>query len=371
MKKLYVFLLIFLPLSASAQRLVYDVHFEYLFDNREFDVGGNLFTNSMTIHAARLTPEIGLELRQEPNVTHRIMAGWDFLKNMGGDAASDFHFYYGVQARTSETEFSGYAGVLPRSLAKGKYSSEFLSDSLRFYDNKLDGLLLQLRRPHSFFELGMDWMGQYGQTRRERFTVFSYGETHLRSWLSAGWALAAHHYAGTMEYGGVVDNILAEPFVTFELNEYVPLDKLSLTLKWLQGLQQDRRLDAGVDFPAGGQVEVAAGKYGFGIENRTFIGTGMMPYYNDYDDGGFKYGNDLYWASPFYRIHHSEEVSRGDIGMYDRLEVYWQPRISDWLQLKLSGIFHFTSDSQGLIYNGWQQRLSLVADIGGSSRHNK
>ena len=43
----------------------YRVNFEYNLDNREFDVGKNLYTNSMTINAARLTPQIGFKVNDK------------------------------------------------------------------------------------------------------------------------------------------------------------------------------------------------------------------------------------------------------------------------------------------------------------------
>ena len=88
-----------------------------------------------------------------------------------------------------------------------------------------------------------------------------------------------------------------------------------------------------------------------------------MAYYNNIDAGGNKYGNLLYRGEPFYRIF----PNKGDfkkIGVYDRLEIFYQPHISDYLDLKLSLFFHFVENNLGNIsFAGSRQRLSLVFNL--------
>lgn len=67
----------------KAIKFAYDINFEYNFDNREFDTGGNLYTNSMTINAARLTPMAGFKINEGNKSEHKVMLGIDILKNMG------------------------------------------------------------------------------------------------------------------------------------------------------------------------------------------------------------------------------------------------------------------------------------------------
>ena len=78
----------------------------------------------------------------------------------------------------------------------------------------------------------------------------------------------------------------------------------------------------------------------------------MMPYYNYCDAGGYKYGNRLYFGDPFYRVH--DDSSEG-FGMYDRFEVFWNPYVSDLLDIKVRSLFHF----HGSRYSGCQQVVSL------------
>ena len=113
-------------------RFVYDVNFEYDFDNREFDKGNELFTESATLFGARLTPSIGLSAGQDGRTTHKIMIGIDVMKEFGkrpvnidGSPEADkglentrlfreMTLYYGIDSRLGRWNVKGYAGMFPR-----------------------------------------------------------------------------------------------------------------------------------------------------------------------------------------------------------------------------------------------------------------
>ena len=95
----------------------------------------------------------------------------------------------------------------------------------------------------------------------------------------------------------------------------------------------------------------------------------MMPYYDSRDAGGYKYGNSLYWGDPFYRLFSGNDSrfagagSSDDamplydrsrsIGIYNRLEAYYEPRIADFLYLKVGLVAHFLESG----YAGFHQHL--------------
>ena len=93
-----------------------------------------------------------------------------------------------------------------------------------------------------------------------------------------------------------------------------------------------------------------------------FFGYDMMPYYNNVDEGGFKYGPDLYYGDPFYRVH---DDGKTGFGFYDRLEVYYEPQIADFLSLKVSALFHFN----GTRYSGCQQMVGLKFNLENCINH--
>ena len=357
----------------SRVKFIYDATFDYKFDNREFDAGKEQFTESMTLYGARLTPSVGLKVSQNESVSHKLMLGIDVMKEFGrhpvaegpeaGNALEntrlfrEITMYYGLDARLDAWKINGYAGIFPRALSEGVYSQAFFSDSLKFYDNNLEGLLMKASAPRTYMELVFDWNGQFGSFRREQFNIFGYGHYEFNDWLSAGLAFKYHHYANAEEYGSVVDDGLFQPFVKFDFGEACGLQELSAGLSGYLAVQQDRRLENGKRNPGGAELTLSVRNWNVGIENRTYYGKNLMPFYNSVDDGGYKYGNSLYSGSAFYRIMPDRT---GGCDFYDRLEVYYQPHIADFLDLRLSVVAHFPN---GFSYAGMQQKLSLFFSL--------
>ena len=377
MKKL-IFIFIFLSAGLMEARekpkasFAYDVDFEMRFDNRE--IPGNFFTPSMTIFGARLTPQVGLALNESNGASHRLMAGIDVMKDFGASPISaliaggetgetalvqnniglfrEISLYYNFRKKIAKTDMEIYAGIFPRRAMEGSYSQAFFSDSLKFYDNNLEGLLLKFKRPGAYFEVGCDWMGQYGVARRERFMIYTSGHGKVLPFMSLGYAAYMLHYANSDKAKGLVDNILLNPYALFEFGDRLGMQALSFRLGWLQAVQRNRRHVGTFIFPYGGEFDQEIRNWNVGIHNRMFFGYDMMPYYANVDDAGLKYGSQLYFGDPFYRIH--DDGSTG-AGFYDRLEVYYEPEISDFLSLKVSALFHFN----GMRYSGCQQMIGI------------
>ena len=373
-------------------RFAYDVNFEMNFDNRE-----NIsdLSPSMTVFGARLTPEIGIGVTQGNGTRHRVMLGVDIMKDFGRgpDASPDglvpgnkgyanaglfreMTMYYRMDKRMGKTDFSLTAGIFPKRFSMSReYSPAFISDSLKFYDNNYEGLLLSFSRPKSCYEVGCDWMGMFGRYERERFMLFSHGRSQILSWLSLGYTAYMYHYACSSTVDGVVDNILLNPWICLDAAPVVPLQQLSLTVGWLQGAQQDRLNVGEYVFPFGAEFTFNVRKWNVGLRNRLFLGRDMMPYYDSRDAGGYKYGNSLYWGDPFYRLFSGNDSrfagagSSDDamplydrsrsIGIYNRLEAYYEPRIADFLYLKVGLVAHFLESG----YAGFHQQVSLIFNL--------
>ena len=356
-------------------KFAYDAYFQLDFDNREFAPTEGQFTNSGTIFNALLTPSVGLDVNADKKLSHRIMLGIDIVKRMGEspvtaaqqrlenwDLLRELTLYYRIRGNAGKTILTGYAGIFPRRFVQGDYGEAFFSDSLRIVDRNIEGALLTIRRPKSVYEFGCDWMGMIGSMRRERFMLFTYGESRLTPWFSMGWALTGYHYACANEYGQVADNILAEPFVKFSLGEIASMQELTAKLSFLGGLQRLRQDGDAFTVPYGGQLRLSLRNWDVGIDNTTYAGTGLMPFYNRTDDGGFKYGSNFYWGNPLYRINSSNTWN--SFGWYDRLEVFYQPRLCDFASLRISAVFHFGGESgTAFRYAGSQQKLSLLFDL--------
>lgn len=359
--------------SASSQpRFTYDVDYEMNFDNREYSP--SKFSKSMTIFGARLTPAVGLEVCQPDSTNHKLMFGVDVMKDFGASPVSEnlaggqtdetaqslnnfslfreLTLYYNLEKKVGTTEVSMYAGIFPRSRMQGKYSQAFFSDSLKFYDNNLEGLLLQFHRPKSEFEVGCDWMGQFGVSRRERFMIFSSGESIVAPMLTFGYSGYMYHFANSQQVRGLVDNILLNPYIRIDLGPKMKLQTFSLTLGWLQALQHNRKHVGHYVFPGGGHLDLEVRNWNVSVKNHFFCGTDLMPYYNFKDEGGFKYGSELYLGDPFLRIHENNTLGTG---LYDRLEVCYEPFSGRYLKMKVGAVFHFNN----FHYSGCQQTVGV------------
>lgn len=374
-------------------KLAYDVNFGMDFDNRE---NVSSLSPSMTIFGARLTPALGIAVSQGNGARHRVMAGIDVMKDFGRGAdvppeyqgqAGHRHenaglfreltFYYQLDMRMGRTDFGLAAGIFPKRFSMSyEYPPAFISDSLKFYDNNYEGLLLTFSRQKSYYEVGCDWMGMFGAYERERFMIFSHGRSRLKPWLSMGYSAYMYHYACSMAADGVVDNALVNPWICFDAAPALPLQQLSLTVGWLQSAQQDRLNVGKYVFPCGAEITFEIRKWNVGIRNRLFMGTDMMPYYDSIDAGGYKYGSSLYWGDPFYRLFAGNDPRFGEgvpdgtggtvrynrstsVGIYDRLEAYYEPKIADFLYLRVGLAVHFLESG----YAGFQQQAGLVFNL--------
>ena len=337
---------------------VYDVDFETRFDNREF--GNSGFSPSMTIFGACLTPSVGLSVKG--NGEHRLMVGLDVMKDFGSgkrhDLFNEMTLHYNYSKKIGDVHLGINAGIFSRDLMGGTYSEAFFSDSLKFYDRNLEGLLLTFQRPEAYFEVGCDWMGQYSALIREKFMIFSAGEGRVLPFMNFGYAAYMLHFANSDRSKGLVDNLLLNPYALFDFGDKIDFQKFQLRLGWLQAMQRDRKYKGYFVFPYGIEFDQHLRNWNVGIHNKMFFGSDMMPYYNDVDNAGLKYGTDLYYGDPFYRIH---DYKGEGMGFYDRLEVYYEPFFGKYLKLRVAALFHF----HGMSFTGCAQVISLKFDLNG------
>lgn len=391
--------------TKNAVSFIYDVNFATRFDNREYDKGGLVYTGdarSSTIFGARLTPLVGFQVDEPGGARHRLTAGIDIRKDFGmvpvskivtrhfesspvwaEDAASeassglsnwkifrDIVFNYEFRKQIRRTELGIVAGVFPRSKLGGEYGEYFFSDSLKFCDPNMEGLLLTFRRPKSYYEVGCDWMGYYGAVRRERFMIFTAGHSQLKDWLKIGYAGYMIHHAGSLAEWGVVDNIQVNPWIDMNFGTFCGVQRIALNIGWIQEMQRDRRDCREYAFPGAADIVTELRHWDAGIRNELVVGNDLMPWYKDVDRAGVSYGARLYTGDPFYQIIPSEmpplrvdsdgfEHFVPQWGVYDRLEAYYEPRISDCLSLKLQARFHFACGR----YLGCQEVFSLEFDL--------
>lgn len=370
MKKLALFAFLLLPSILKGQdtsyvapalafqefnnpRFEYGLDFLYHFDNREFDYPNGKYMRSSTIFAVVGAPMVGFSIQQGDDASHRLNLGFDYYREMGAgsDIANDAKeviINYDFHKRFKNGAlFEAVAGVLPRHYMEGEYSEVFFTDSLLFYDHNLDGAILKYMTRNFYTEIGADWMGKAGETRKERFQLFFAGDWIAKHWMKLGYAGTFYHYAGSKRAPGVVDNHMLQAYVEFDAGKLTRLQELSIKASPLLSYQYDRERDSGPRFPVGGEIVLTTRNWNVWMQNTLYFGDNLMPYYYGMDLGGNPYAGNLYLGSPFYRK------------FYDLLEFYWEPKISEYLRFRASARFHF--DEGGFM--GCQQKLSLYLNL--------
>lgn len=363
----------------------YNTFFQYNFDNREFDYSKGQYTNSMTIHAVRFTPSIGLSVKHGNGIRHRVLIGIDVLRNMGEKpltniSAAGKHekdpglnnwkllkeitLFYHLNARLNKWNITAVAGIFPRYHSEANYGREMISDSLYFYDNNMEGLLLKFRSPKSYHEINCDWLSMYGEYRKEGFIISTYSESKIKDYFKIGFKSRMQHSACSDHVKEVIDNLLFIPFVGFDLSKFTFFNNLGFEIQWHQGLQNRRWTGKdGLVFPCGVQLVSDIRHWNVGINNTLFWGTNMMPFYNKADYANNKYGTDLYHQSPFYKVRAFSGPAPSDydwrrFAIYDRLELYYRPKIASFIDLNISFVFFFNEK-----FSGWQQKISLIFSL--------
>lgn len=330
----------------------YDIGFQYYFDNREFDASEPYLLKSGTTHAAVLTPTVSALWQPSRRVRHTLTMGADFQHDMGvatwNGTFREGILYYDGQVRTRKGMFEGVAGIYPRALMREFYSEAFFSDLNRFQDRYFEGVLLKWAGRRFHTEMALDWLGKKSYESKERFQIISAGSWAPANWLALGWAADYFHYAGSWEAPGVVDHGLLHPWL--KLGLVSPSSDLSLNLRLgaILSYQWDRRRADKPSTPGGGEATLTLCFRSLSLENNSYFGDDLLPLYDGVDTAGHPYADNLYFGHRFYT------------GFYDRIGLFWEPRIGKRVRFRLGARAHFTSTG----YMGWQQTASLRFDFG-------
>ena len=328
-----------------------DVGFRYFFDNREFDASGSRVLRSGTTHAAVLVPTLSAQVQGRRTV-HGLTLGADLQHDMGSQTWRDLPregiLYYSGTTRTRTGVFQGVAGIYPRTLMRGWYSEAFFSDLNLFTDRNFEGVLLKWRAPRFYTEAALDWMGQRGYDRKERFQVINAGAWQAGTVLSLGWALDYYHYAGSELAPGVVDHGLLQPWAKVDFAAGTPWQELSLRAGALLSYQWDRNRADRASAPCGGELTLTFRRWGAALENNCYFGADLLPLYDGVDLAGRPYGDNLYFGHRLYT------------GFYDRIGLRWERRLGRAFRLRIGARAHFTAEG----FMGWQQTASLRFDLG-------
>lgn len=321
--------------SARAQKdpkLIAGADFDTYFDNREYS--GCEFGESQTLFSSRLTPWIGFGW----NASNSLMVGMDLRSDFGNSDVTFEKARPQIYYRFENAKVSAYAGIFPRERMAGDYTEAILSDSMRFYDNRIQGFMGQYRGRRGFVELSVDWCGMYSEDSREKFRILSAGEyafDNYRRRFYGGYALMMFHFAGSKRIAGCVnDNITIAPYVGARFEAFFDFD---IKLRYIQTLQRDRANDAEYRTPKGGMLQARISKWGLYIDEQLYVGQNLQPYYSSFRSEAFPhgYGGELYSGERFFgtdkHIYNSTKIG------YDRRFFDDTLRVNCWLAFKYDG----------------------------------
>ena len=325
----------------------YDADFRYIFDNREFAYSNDTVIPSGTMHTIVLAPTVGFSVESSPTVRHRLMAGVEFAHDMGSHTWADFAreplIFYNAHVRARKGIFDAFAGIFPRTNMEGAYGEAFFSGMFRNSDRNIEGVLLKWRDERFFAEIGFDWMGQYGPETRERFQIVTAGRWQARDWLQLGWSGSFYHYACSAIAPNVVDNHLLQPWAKADFSRRTRWQELSVQAGLYVAYQRDRGRGMQPEIPCGGEIKLTAKRWNVMLQNTTYAGGNLMPYFRQLDPAGIPYATNLYFGTPCFD------------GFFNLSELAWTPQIARNVQLRLAARFYISG--QGFL--GWQQIASL------------
>jgi len=336
--------------------LAYDVDFHMNFDNREFDYSQGKYAPSETLFGARIAPYVGLDYKKD-SLEHRMMLGLSLKKDFGsGDKNWNVFekvlFYYTLKLHAPKLDFRMDAGIFPAYFCTGDYHPAIVSRKYKWQESYIEGVRFSLRNERGSHELLCHWLGMYDQNRREQFIIYGGGDVKIIPWLNFCYDFGLQHYAESVEAHGVVDNWMFNPYFQIDFTHWAPvMQRLHLNLGAFVAYERDRVNSSKPAIPAGFDGLFEVRKWNVGIRNRFYWGDRLLTYYSCFDDAGIPYADNLYHGEPFYQVRIEDNLLPA---CYDCLDVYYEPHICDFVDLRLDLSFHFNEG-----FSGWQQLVGV------------
>lgn len=330
-------LLLALPLNAQQPQLTWSVDFGTVFENRE---GDDYYSPDQTIFLTRLAPEVGLKVLDGK---HRIAGGVSWIQPCG-NGWRDYKLCPTLYYAYKSPSWRLAVGMLPRTMLMEELHTVMLSDSMRYWQPNIRGVLLQYVKPKGHFELALDWRSLQTDTQREAFNVNFAGRWNPHGALLVGGRVQLNHLAKTRtnnDYQGVNDDITVNPYIGLNLSHRSALDSLEITAGPIINLERDRRADEGWHTPAGVLVDAVAEWKKLGIKETLYAGKNLYPLYP-------RYGALLNMGDPNYQAK-----------LYSRTNVYARILSNEYVDCEASLDFHYTKEA----FAFWQ-RIAVRVYIG-------
>ena len=300
-------------------RFIYDVDFLTYFDNREYKAPYQI---PQTIFNFRLSPSVGLRVRDNAAGRHELVAGVRYTQRLGGnwkdvqfDPTAYYHYAYkGIDL---------YMGAIPYQKRLNSLPDWLLYDSISYMHPNIQGAYFSYHDHRGFINAMADWRGAQTATRREMFRVLIDGEFHYKGLVVGGLA-HLNHTAGTAENDTLplYDDLNLGAHIGFDATQYVPLDSLAIKVGYIYGFARDR-LHRRTFQPQGFYIELYLNWWFLGLKNTFYYGDNLQPFRSDI-------GPLMCQGDPFYQSR-----------LYNRLDLFLYLYRSSFVDFYFSYNFHF------------------------------
>jgi len=283
-------------------RLIYDVDFDSYFDNREYHSDYQI---PQTIFAFRLSPMIGVRIKDTKGGDHSLKAGVRYTQPLGGNwsdanviPTAYYHYHHkGVNLQLGAIPYENRIWSLPDWL---QY------DSIAYIRSNIQGALISYQDHRGYIEFMCDWRGAQAQFRREMFRIIVDGQYQYK-WLMVGGLAHLNHTANSGDpeqhsKESLYDDLNLGVHLGFDFTQLIPMDSLAIKATYIVGYERDRaRADIyPPQVPQGVLIEVYANWWFLGVKNTTYIGDNLQPFRNS-DNLGSPIGSMMYQGDPFYQ----------------------------------------------------------------------
>lgn len=300
-------------------RFIYDVDFLTYFDNREYKAPYQI---PQTIFNFRLSPSVGLRVRDNAAGCHELVAGVRYTQRLGGnwkdvqfDPTAYYHYAYkGIDL---------YMGAIPYEKRLNSLPDWLLYDSIAYMHPNIQGAYFSYHDHRGFINAMADWRGAQTATRREMFRVLIDGKFHYKGLVVGGLA-HLNHTAGTAENDTLplYDDLNLGAHIGFDATRYVPLDSLAIKVGYIYGFARDR-LHQRTFQPQGFYIELYLNWWFLGLKNTFYYGDNLQPFRSDI-------GPLMCQGDPFYQSR-----------LYNRLDLFLYLYRSSFVDFYFSYNFHF------------------------------
>lgn len=278
-------------LQSNAERAMFNLSFDGLFDNREYKNG----MLPQTIYGMRLMPEAGIG-----NGRHSLYGGvsqiWEFGAADQPDAGAVLYYRY------NGADWRACFGSFPRTRLQRQLPDCMLYDSLAFFNPCIQGTAVQYYGNLVQAEAYCNWFSRQTQTQREAFRIVSDGFIGKSGTiLGGGWFLTLTHFAKPKENGHFIyEQFQAYPYMQLDFDRMLPEQTSLQAHIGILGSFQRLRAEDRWHTPTGLLAGLDGSWKGFQIHSTIYSGKAMMPFLNDGEAGIRFYRSDPFYNHSFY-----------------------------------------------------------------------